>query len=428
MGYSEGVYGSGGGGGAASSLTSGAVDGTTITLTGGNAAQINLGNANNWTAAQTFNASDIILKGAGSGTATFTYANSSTSGVITFPAVTDTVAMLGTVQTFTAAQTVQAGLTVSNSNNLSLSGGSSFVFFDTALSGNNWQFFDTSGTLTFTYPGAGTTIFTVTSSGISSVKQIAIAPTTQTPLLITLTSGPTGAASTFVGGMNINVGTVAFATTAQTGDYVTEIVQAATLTNPSSGTVPNASTIKITGAPIASTNVTITTPRALWVAAGIAYFDGGATVGGSLNLTGSSPAIAKYNNITTAGAGVAFIVASAVANNVATTQTNMINYTPPAAAGRYRLSVAVVNTSGTNTGTYTPSLTYKGADGSSVTFAPNFMQHNSATLLLATTGASARFSSIVDFMIDNSATAITFTMTVSGTAAAYISAILEQLA
>lgn len=99
------------------------------------------------------------------------------------------------------------------------------------------------------------------------------AGTTKTQLVIGLPTGPTGSASVFYGGIKIAAATVAFATTAQTNDYYTNFLDQATLTNPSSGTVPNAATLKIVGAPIASTNVTITNPYSLWIAGGKSRFD-----------------------------------------------------------------------------------------------------------------------------------------------------------
>ena len=66
--------------------------------------------AQTFKAAQTFSASGIIIEGAGTGVGTLTYADSTTSGTLTFPAVTDTLAVLGTAQIFTAAQTFDGGI------------------------------------------------------------------------------------------------------------------------------------------------------------------------------------------------------------------------------------------------------------------------------------------------------------------------------
>ena len=80
-------------------------------------ASIALGHANTWTAAQTFTASDFILKGSSTGVTTL---NSGLSGAgnntLTLPiTTTDTLAGLGTVQTFSAAQTFGAITTTAGS-------------------------------------------------------------------------------------------------------------------------------------------------------------------------------------------------------------------------------------------------------------------------------------------------------------------------
>lgn len=135
----------------------------------------------------------------------------------------------------------------------------------------------------------------------------------------------------------------------------------------------------------------------------------------------------KYNNITTVGNGVPSIVASVKTGSVSTTQTNAINYTPPAATGTYRMNIFISNTSGTNTGTWTPAIGYA-SPGGQTTYAPNFEQLGTLTYILAPTGASKDFYASFTFGIDNSATAITLTLTVTGTVASFINATLEQLA
>ena len=155
---------------------------------------------------------------------------------------------------------------------------------------------------------------------------------------------------------------------------------------------------------------------------------GAKTFSAAALFTAASPAISKYNNITTAGAGMTFIVASAATASVAATQTNLINYTPPATAGRYRLSYTIANTAGTNTGSTTPVFTYKDAAGIAKSYNIPMAQEGSVTWLLAATAASKNFSGSFYFSIDNSATAITATFTIAGTVATFISATLEQLA
>ena len=95
-----------------------------------------LGTAQTWTAAQTFTNSDIKLLGSSTGATTFTSANSTASNfTLTFPAATDTLAVLGTAQTWTAAQT--------------------FTNSDLLLKGSS------TGTTTFTSDNSGASNFTV---------------------------------------------------------------------------------------------------------------------------------------------------------------------------------------------------------------------------------------------------------------------------
>lgn len=85
---------------------------TSLTITGTGSgpwtgtvtAKLNLGNAQTWTAAQTFTNGDLLLKGSSSGAMTLEAPAAASSYVISFPAATDTVAVLGTAQTFTALQ------------------------------------------------------------------------------------------------------------------------------------------------------------------------------------------------------------------------------------------------------------------------------------------------------------------------------------
>lgn len=138
---------------------------------------------------------------------------------------------------------------------------------------------------TITFPDATTTLAGLAVAQTFTAGQT-ISPTTTVALILTPTSGPTGGASEMIGSLSIPAATVAFATNPQTGDYVTSKINQATLTNPSAGTVPNASSVKIIGAPIAGTNVTITNAYALWVAAGHTLLAGAVTInnGGTLNL------------------------------------------------------------------------------------------------------------------------------------------------
>lgn len=94
-----------------------------------------LATAQTWSAAQTFNSGDFKLAGSGSGTTTINAA-ATASGTVTIPAVTDTLAAIGTAQTWTAIQT--------------------FTNSDLKLLGSS------TGATTFTSANAGASNFTIT--------------------------------------------------------------------------------------------------------------------------------------------------------------------------------------------------------------------------------------------------------------------------
>ncbi|MDE1866774.1 MAG: hypothetical protein KGI08_03565, partial [Thaumarchaeota archaeon] len=123
-----------------------------------------------------------------------------------------------------------------------------------------------------------------------------ISPVSLTSLVINPPSAPTGSASAFHAGFSFASGTVAFATTPQTGDFSSNRIDQATLTNPSSGTIPNASSLKIVGPPIASTNVTITNAYSLWIASGTTLLQA-TTIATTLLVQGQT----TLSNITTTG-------------------------------------------------------------------------------------------------------------------------------
>ncbi len=92
------------GAGTVTSITCDAgLTGGTITTTG--TCELDINHANTWTAVQTFTNSDIRLLGSSTGYTTFTSDNAGASNfTLHFPAANDTLAALGTVQSFTAAQ------------------------------------------------------------------------------------------------------------------------------------------------------------------------------------------------------------------------------------------------------------------------------------------------------------------------------------
>jgi hypothetical protein len=72
-----------------------------------------------------------------------------------------------------------------------------------------------------------------------------------------------------------------------------------TLQSTSASTYTNASTLYIAGAPVASTNVTITSPWSLFVASGATYLGGNTAIGGILTVSGTTVAAGYFNASTT---------------------------------------------------------------------------------------------------------------------------------
>ena len=130
------------------------------------------------------------------------------------------------------------------------------------------------GTLnTHTIP-SGTSTFALLGVSQTFTEAQTIATSDATDLTLTPPSAPTGSASTFIANLSSPAGTIAFITDPQIGNFFGTNLAIQTLTNPSAGTIPEAATLRIEGAPLASTNVTITDNAALHVAAGLSRFDG----------------------------------------------------------------------------------------------------------------------------------------------------------
>lgn len=139
---------------AAVSSVGNAISDTTLSLTGTGSgpytgavsAALNLGNANIWTGAQTFTNGDFLLKGSSSGAMTLEAPAVASNFVMTFPAATDTVSVLGTAQTFTAAKTF-------TNNDLKLLGSST-------------------GATTFASANSGASNFTMTIPAVTSTVAV----------------------------------------------------------------------------------------------------------------------------------------------------------------------------------------------------------------------------------------------------------------
>ena len=296
-------------GGAVSSVSNS--DGTlTISpTTGAVVASLALGNANTWTAVQTFTNSDLRLLGSSTGYTTFASANSSaTDYTITFPAATGTVALTSELPTSLAWSSITAPI----------------------------------GAAGFTAPAGDETTFTVQS-------------TTQTGFTWTSSTLTTG----FLAAMSVT------GTSAMNGTNILRITSSATgmtgLTGIGvaiSGALSNSGVTNYAGLfEVLTTNATSGTNIALWIAA-----EGATTANwalyankGNIYLGGL---LTNYNAITTVGNGIPSEYASTLttAISLGTTSTASQSYTPTI-AGQFLVVVCVVSAASSITGTLTVTYT-----------------------------------------------------------------------
>ncbi len=136
-------------------------DNASIVVGSSNIIQLNLNNANVWTAQQTFTIGHLALKGASTGVVVLSTAISgSISYTITFPAQTsnDTVALIGTPSTWTAAQTF------TNSDLILLGSSTGYTTFTSANS--------SASNYTITVPAITDTLVTLTATQILTNKTL----------------------------------------------------------------------------------------------------------------------------------------------------------------------------------------------------------------------------------------------------------------
>lgn len=118
--------------------------------------------------------------------------------------------------------------------------------------------------------------------------------------------------------------------------------------------------------------------------------------------------LSRYNGIVSAGNGVPSIYASGALTLNTNVPPTTLTYTPPAAAGVYRLS-GYLDILTATTLTFKVLISYTDPGGNARTDIPVFTQQNSATLLVGGPAANStgRFSFSYVFAVNNSATAIT---------------------
>lgn len=149
-------------------------------------------------------------------------------------------------------------------------------------------------------------------------------------------------------------------------------------------------------------------------------------LGGTVNQFGKTT---TYNNIATAGAGIAPIVAVTSQKTESGADANVLTYTPPATAGRYRVSFSMA-VSAQNSATLGWTCTYKDSNGSAqaATNLSLFRSGVAAPALTFVAATNANYYASVDIDIDNSATNIVVQLTFTGTSfTAKVTAVIQQL-
>ena len=374
-----------GGGGAVSSVSNS--DGTlTISPTTGSVvASLALGHANTWTALQQFTKGDLALLGTSTGYTLLESGLASTSNnTLLLPTTSsDTLAALGTVETFTVTQTfnstsgasvvlssaaASSGTTTVNSTALDMLGsywnGSSAVPFGFRL------YADVSATTP-----AGYISFNKNSNGtVTELWQL-----NQNGFFISdnvSASEPSGSSVAYFGASS-GGGWVFSATSNSTGYFAFK-------TNGSTKFIVN-------GAGIVST----------------------------------------YDQRSTTGNGVPAIFASYSTTGQTGAVSNAINYTPPSTAGTYRMGWSVDVTTAT-TLNFTIVATWKDASGNSISQTLGGFDKSGNALVAGaitnTIGTGVYYGSVV-FSINNGGTAITLSTSGTFTSVVYnLTATLEQLA
>jgi hypothetical protein len=189
--------------------------------TGAVVGSLNLSHANTWGAVQTFPSSDLAIKGSSTGVTSLASANASgTNYVATLPATTDTIAVLGTNQTFSATENFTGTFQV---------GGNTMTFPATAqtLAGlgtvQSWTALQTFGNQDLAIKGSSTGITTLESANVGGTNFTLILPATNDTFAVLGTNQTFSATETITGTLNISTGifqvggnTMTFPATAQT--------------------------------------------------------------------------------------------------------------------------------------------------------------------------------------------------------------------
>jgi hypothetical protein len=139
--------------------------------------------------------------------------------------------------------------------------------------------------------------------------------------------------------------------------------------------------------------------------------------------------ITSYNGSSTAGNGVAAILAATSQKSETGADASVLSFTPPAVAGSYRVRF-VMSVSAANAATLGWTITYTDSNGNAQT--PTNLALNQTgsapAALTFTTSSAGNYYGAVDIDINNSATAIVVKLTFSGTSfAAKVSSTIARI-
>lgn len=150
---------------------------------------------------------------------------------------------------------------------------------------------------------------------------------------------------------------------------------------------------------------------------------------GLMALGNATGLLTVYNNISTAGNGLASIFGATSQRTESAADTNVLTFTPPAAVGSYRIRF-VMSVSAANAATLGWTATWTDSNGNAQT--PTnlalFQTGVAAPALTFTTSAAGNYHGYVDIDTNNAATNIVVKLTFSGTSfTAKVSATIERL-
>lgn len=247
----------------------------------------------------------------------------------------------------------------------------------------------------------------------------------------------TGTLTNGIGGYFANTNTSTGTTTnGYAGQFIVQVTGGGTITtgygSKTLPTISGANSKMTTWYGYYSTNPTVSSGGALTNSYGL-YIEN-ITAGGTLNYAIYSAGgsifigggITTYNNISTSGSGIVPVYKTYSTAGLSALVSNAINYTPPASAGTYRISV-MVNVHTAAAVNMAVTVAFKDAGGNSQSNVMVLSLQGSTTIVNNMNNTSGIFTGDYIFSIDNSQTAITLSTTGTTMTAYDMAASLEQL-